>query len=281
MLELLRPSCRARRASRLSTAGSRSTGQDMQRGPPRPLPSSLPWIRITSMPAASSRALVSMLRSYATASRGPTARVLLPSSHCSRSAVTGSRPVSITLSRSMPIACAAASRNGRARETRRSPLSLVDGVGGQGVRHGRVHDDLVDVDHRADRVEVHRGALLRDRHRQHGVHQARMRTPAGPAAPRPPASYAPRCRWPARPVTRSRTSPPSTCSRARLVHQLGARRTAGGGGRSAGSARSRGGGAGIARLVTATRSPIHTLESRVNRRFGSGSMTKSCRSMSW
>ncbi len=33
--------------------------------------------------------------------------------------------------------------------------------------------------------------------------------------------------------------------------------------------------AGIARLVTATASPIHTDESRVNIMFGSGSMTKS------
>ena len=66
----------------------------------------------TSMPAASSAALVTVFRSYATASRGASARVLLPSSHCSRSAVTGSRPVSITRSRSMPIAAAAATTNG-------------------------------------------------------------------------------------------------------------------------------------------------------------------------
>ena len=31
--------------------------------------------------------------------------------------------------------------------------------------------DRVDVDHRAHRVEVHLRALLRDRHRQHGVRQ--------------------------------------------------------------------------------------------------------------
>ena len=44
-------------------SGSRLIGQDMHRGPPRPLPSSLPAIRTTSMPASSSRALVSTLRS--------------------------------------------------------------------------------------------------------------------------------------------------------------------------------------------------------------------------
>ena len=36
----------------------------------------------------------------------------------------------------------------------------------------RVHHDGVGVDHGADRVEVHRRALLRDRHRQHGVRDA-------------------------------------------------------------------------------------------------------------
>src|SRR6266699_1001049 len=46
-----------------AAAGSLPTGQAMQRGPPRPLPSSLPGTRITSIPAASSLALVSTLRS--------------------------------------------------------------------------------------------------------------------------------------------------------------------------------------------------------------------------
>ena len=44
-------------------SGSREIGQDMQRGPPRPEPSSEPEIATTSMPASSRRALVSMLRS--------------------------------------------------------------------------------------------------------------------------------------------------------------------------------------------------------------------------
>lgn len=44
-------------------SGSRATGQLMQRGPPRPEPSSEPAIRTTSMPASSRRALVSSLRS--------------------------------------------------------------------------------------------------------------------------------------------------------------------------------------------------------------------------
>ena len=49
---------------RVSQARSaRLTGQLMQRGPPRPEPSSEPAIRTTSMPASSSRELVSSLRS--------------------------------------------------------------------------------------------------------------------------------------------------------------------------------------------------------------------------
>ena len=44
-------------------SGSRVIGQLMQRGPPRPEPSSEPAIRTTSMPASSRRSLVSSLRS--------------------------------------------------------------------------------------------------------------------------------------------------------------------------------------------------------------------------
>ena len=40
---------------------------------------------------------------------------------------------------------------------------------GQVVGDVRIHHDLVDVDHRAHGVEVHRGPLLRDRHGEHGV----------------------------------------------------------------------------------------------------------------
>ena len=43
--------------------GPRETGQLMHRGPPRPLPSSEPAIRSTSMPAASSASLVTVFRS--------------------------------------------------------------------------------------------------------------------------------------------------------------------------------------------------------------------------
>ena len=46
-----------------AASGSRRTGQDMQRGPPRPVPSSEPAIRTTSTPASSSRPLVTVLRS--------------------------------------------------------------------------------------------------------------------------------------------------------------------------------------------------------------------------
>ena len=57
------PSSAAAAAADQAPSGSRLIGQDMHRGPPRPVPSSLPAIRITSMPASSSRALVSTLRS--------------------------------------------------------------------------------------------------------------------------------------------------------------------------------------------------------------------------
>ena len=46
-----------------SRPGSRSTGHDMQRGPPRPVPSSEPAISTTSMPSSARRWLVSVLRS--------------------------------------------------------------------------------------------------------------------------------------------------------------------------------------------------------------------------
>ena len=123
----------------------------------------------TSMPCCSRRAFVCSLRSYATASRGPMARVLLPSSHCSRSAVTGSRPVSIWCSVSMPMASAAAAKNDCSAATTEVVARPGDREGAEVVGHVGVDDDGVDVDHRDDRVEVHRGALLRDRHGQHGV----------------------------------------------------------------------------------------------------------------
>ena len=46
-----------------SQAGSRSFGQVMQRGPPRPRPSSLPAMVTTSMPCSRSMVLVAALRS--------------------------------------------------------------------------------------------------------------------------------------------------------------------------------------------------------------------------
>ncbi len=44
-------------------SGARRTGHDMQRGPPRPEPSSEPEMRMTSIPDSSRRALVSTVRS--------------------------------------------------------------------------------------------------------------------------------------------------------------------------------------------------------------------------
>jgi hypothetical protein len=64
-----------------TASGSRLTGQDMHRGPPRKLPSSLLGTRMTRMPASSRRALVSEFRSCPMTSCGPIASTLLPSSH--------------------------------------------------------------------------------------------------------------------------------------------------------------------------------------------------------
>ncbi len=55
-------------------AGSRSIGQVMQRGPPRPRPSSSPGMVTTSMPCLSSIVLVATLRSYPTTTPGASAR---------------------------------------------------------------------------------------------------------------------------------------------------------------------------------------------------------------
>jgi len=52
-----------RARARQGTSESRDTGHDIHLGPPRPDPSSEPLIRSTSIPDASSRALVSTLRS--------------------------------------------------------------------------------------------------------------------------------------------------------------------------------------------------------------------------
>ncbi len=62
---------------------------------------------MTVIPAASSREIASVLRSWHTTSRGPSASAFPPSSG----------PASMTLSRSMPRARAAASRNGCGRDT--------------------------------------------------------------------------------------------------------------------------------------------------------------------
>ena len=64
-----------------SAAGSLVTAHDMQRGPPRPLPSSLAGTGMTWTPAAVSLALVSRFRSSQTASPQPSDSALPPSSH--------------------------------------------------------------------------------------------------------------------------------------------------------------------------------------------------------
>ena len=96
---------------------------DMQRGPPRVLPSSLAGTLTTSSPRLrawrwSPVPLVAHDQprpSTARCCRRPTA----PAARC------GSRPVSIRCSRAIPMACAAASRNGCGRDTRSPSASGV------------------------------------------------------------------------------------------------------------------------------------------------------------
>ena len=57
-----RPSCAAC-GQRSNYSGSRATGHDMQRGPPRPVPSSDAEMASTSIPESRRRALVSVFRS--------------------------------------------------------------------------------------------------------------------------------------------------------------------------------------------------------------------------
>lgn len=59
----VRDELRRRRRRRPVYSGSRATGQDMHRGPPRPVPSSDAEIGSTSMPESARRMLVSVLRS--------------------------------------------------------------------------------------------------------------------------------------------------------------------------------------------------------------------------
>ena len=148
------------------------------------------------------------------------------------------------------------------------------GVGAQRVGDVGVHHDLVDVDHRADRVEVHGGPLLRDRHGEHGVREVGVEDLAGQpldAGGRRPLADADR--------DHARREQQDVAALDVLVvpavDLAGARGTAGARCRSARSAGSRGRRAGIASEVIATRSRTHTLESRVNSRLGSGSMRKS------
>ena len=56
-----------------------------------------------------------------------------------------------------------------------------DGPGDQGVGDGGVHDHRVDVDHRADRVQVHRRPLLGDGDDEHRVRQPAGEHPPGEA----------------------------------------------------------------------------------------------------
>ena len=125
---------------------------------------------------------------------------------------------------SMRIALAAADEErlgaGRPTGSPSSPAVTVQAV--QGVGDVRVHDDRVDVDHRADRVQVHRRAFLGDRHRPARCAPGRGRSSAGPAARRRRAGSARRRRPRRTPGASSSTSPPSRCSRPGSYTQRGA-----------------------------------------------------------
>src|SRR5699024_7873238 len=73
-------------AMRATYTGARDIGHVIQRGPPRPRPSSVPGTVITSIPFSRKCALIVTLRSYATTTPGAIAKTLSPSSHCSRAA---------------------------------------------------------------------------------------------------------------------------------------------------------------------------------------------------
>ena len=94
-----------------------------------------------------------------TTTPGASARVLLPSSHCSRSAVTRSRPGVDDPQPSIPIAAAAAATNGCSSRIRTPPSRLVVVNADWRVAHRRIHHHRVDVDHRAHGVQVHGGPL--------------------------------------------------------------------------------------------------------------------------
>ena len=144
----------------------------------------------------------------------------------------------------------------------------------QRVDDVRIHHHRVDVDHRAHRVEMHLRPLLRDRHGQHGVRQiiveqaARQRLRAGRRGPLPHSRPRPR---PAPAAARRRPRRAPIATRTPAAHPG----TAGDARRSGRSATSRERVRASASDVIATRGPIQNDESRVNSRFGSGSMTKS------
>ena len=101
--------------------------------------------------------------------------MLLPSSHCSRSAVTGSRP-----GVDHPhLADVQRARRGGEERLALADAARLDHVGLERVGERRVHDHGVAVDHRADGVEVHRRAVLGDRDREHGVRRAGQEQPLG------------------------------------------------------------------------------------------------------
>ena len=181
----------------------------------------------------------------------------------------------MTCSRSMPIASAAASRNGRAGSTRSmsSPFTVIASAVRVCAMFGYMTID-VDVDHRADGVQVHGGALLGDRHGEHGVREPGRAAAGPPAARHRRAWSAHRCRPPRRrPPAAGRRRPRRAPGSARRPGSC--RRSAGGAGRWPGSARSRDAGRAWPGWSPRPGRATHALESRVNSRLGSGSMTKS------
>jgi hypothetical protein len=151
----------------------------MQRGPPRPEPSSEPLIAMTSMPARSSCALVYVaLVGHAEPGRDRQRVVAV----VPLLAFGGDR-VEAGVDDPEPVDPHRLGRRVQERPGRPDHRLTVEArrhrVRPEGVRDVGIHHHGVDVDHRADGVEVHGGALLGDRHRQDRVGQAGGEDPAG------------------------------------------------------------------------------------------------------
>ena len=207
----------------------------------------------------------------------------MPSSHCSRSAVTGSRPVSIRCSVSMLIAFAATSRNGRDGHPHHRVGVGIATLGGHRVRR-RVSATLgymtivstSTIVHTVSRCIVARSCAIG----MASTVWARSAAKTRRASRSAPAAWCAR-----RHRSRSRPGRAAARRRPRRVRAPGrrcaaCRRSADGRCRSpgvSGVSRSRAG------MRRGGRDPVwtQTQESRVKSRLGSGSMRKSSVASSW